>query len=134
VLAKFKKETGATLLELVVVMVLIGILLPGILALLSQFAIHSVQNPYMEQAIALAEQRMEEVIGRKNAQWNWYLTPNQFDVAESIAGGFTRTTAVNAISNWGAAQINAWEVRVTVSHPQLTKGNFFLVTRITKYH
>lgn len=127
------KEDGYTLTELLVTIVLLGILLPSIFSLVGLTAMHSSRHVIWDRAVLLAEEKLEEIIGKKDAQWDWYKNPDQFAVNENLIDDFHRTVTVTSISNWGAFAINGWEVQVEISHPQLPKG-YSVVVRLTKYH
>ena len=129
----WRNEQGTSLIELVVVIVIVGVALPSLLSLLGMVSIHSAQNGVMERAIALAETKMEEIIGKKEATWNWYKNTTAFEVDETLPCGYRRVVTVTSISNWGSAALNAWEVNVTVSH-QLLPNGYSLVVRLTKFH
>ncbi len=129
----YKNENGYTLIELVVVIVILGLVLPSVFSLIAAISVHSARNTVKDQAVGFAEEKLEEIIGLKEDQWDWYKNPAQFEVDENLNDNFHRTVTVSTISNWGNAGIDAWEVSVVVTHPQLTDG-VTLFVRLTKYH
>ena len=128
-----KNQSGATLLELIIMIVIMGVVLPVVLGTISYVSVQSANYAVMDQAVALAEERMEQIMGQKEAQWNWYQNPSQFALSESLADGYTRTTTVSTLANWGVGAVDAWEVRVTVVQPQRLPNGYSLVVRFTKY-
>lgn len=129
----YKNENGYSLIELVVVITLLGLVLPSVFSLIAYVSVYSVQNTIRDRALTFAEQKLEEVIGQKEDQWDWYKNPAQFVVDEDLDDDFHRTLSVSSINNWGNAGIDAWEFNVLVSHPQLSDG-VTLSVRLTKYH
>ncbi len=129
----WRNERGVTLFELILVIVLMGIALPSLLSLMGQISLQSTRPAIMEKAITLAEEKMEEIIGKKEANWNWYKNPTQFESDETLSDGFQRTVTVTAITGWGSAALDAWEIQVTVTHTLLPNG-YSLTVRLTKYH
>jgi len=113
--------------------IIMSVVFPIILNTISYISVQSANYSVMDQAILLAEERMEQVIGQKEAQWNWYQNPSQFAATESLAGGFDRTTTVSTLTNWGIGAIDGWEVRVTVVQPQRLPAGYSLVVRLSKY-
>jgi len=129
----WRNERGVTLFELVLVIILMGIALPSLLSLMGQVSLHSTRPVILEKAITLAEEKMEEIIGKKEANWDWYKNPTQFETNETLTEGFQRSVTVTSITGWGNAALDAWEVKVTVTHTLLPNG-YSLVIRLTKYH
>ena len=125
-------QSGAVLMELIVAIILMGVVLPSVFSLIASVSIHSVQNGLRDQAVSLASAKLEEIIGRKEANWDWYKDTNQYESDENLADGFHRVVQINQIQNWGAGSLSAWEVSVNVSHPQLPEG-FSLSVRLTVY-
>ena len=129
----WRNQRGVTLFELVLVIIIMGIALPSLLSLMGQISLHSTRPAILEKAIALTEEKMEEIIGKKEANWDWYKNPNQFVSTELLTEGFQRTVTVTPITGWGNAALDAWEVKVTVTHNLLPNG-YSLTVRFTKYH
>ncbi len=129
----WENENGLTLIELVVVIILIGVALPSILSMMGLVSLHSVRNEVTEEAVSLAESKMEEIIGKKETRWDWYKDASQFEADETLPDGYQRVVEVTPVTGWGNAELDAWEIKVTVSH-QLLPDGYSLVTRLTKYH
>jgi len=126
-------QQGYTLMELVIAIIIIGVALPAIFSLYGQISVRAAQSALMNQMVAYAEDKLEEIIGKKESHWDWYKNPAQFAADENLGKGYRRIVTVNKITNWGNARIEAWEVQVKVTHPQLPRG-FALSVRLTKYH
>ncbi len=130
---KAKSQKGLTLIELIVVLVVIGIIFPTIFSLAGVFSVKATEYMLMQEANYLAEMKMEEILGFKTLNWDWYKRINKYVKTESLSRGFKRTVSVNKLKNWGKAGIDYWEVTVTVTHPKLKKG-VNLAVRLTQYY
>jgi len=128
-----QNEYGYSLIELIIVILIMGVSLPAIISLYGRVVVHSAKSSVIDQTVAYAEEKMEEIIGFKENNWDWYKNPTRFVSSESLGEHFTRKVQVRKITNWGNARIEAWQVQVTVNNPQLPKG-FTLTTRLTKYN
>ncbi len=126
-------QKGFTLIELVVVIILLGVSLPAIYSLYGSLSFHSVQSSVYDQLVAYAQDKMEEIIAIKEANWDWYKNPTQFEVDEDLADDFHRTVTVTTFSNWGNSLLDGWEIHVSITHPMI-QSPYVLVTRFTKYH
>ncbi|HFE64553.1 MAG TPA: hypothetical protein ENK14_09105 [Caldithrix sp.] len=133
-LNKFRRaEQGTTLLELVLLIIILGTALPAFLGIMGMVSTHSLQANVQQQAIVLAETKMEEIVGFKQQHWDWFKSINNFAQDINLTGGYRRVVTITHITNWGSAGIEAWEISVTVSH-QLLPNGYSLITRLTKYH
>ncbi len=130
---EWKSERGATLLEMVLVIILLGIALPSLLAVTGLVSFHASKNSVVEQAVQLAESKMEEIIGWKMKHWDWYKHVNGIQRTENLPNGFQRRVQVRHINGWGSAGMEAWEVTVIVEHPELEDG-YVITTRLTRYY
>jgi len=128
-----KRENGFTLIELVVAIVLMGVALPVIIGLFANVSLYASRGTVKDQMVAHAQNKMEEIVAVKEANWDWYKNPNQFVATENLTDNFQRSVTVTSISNWGNQGINGWEVTVSVSHPQMS-NNYSLSVRFSKYH
>jgi hypothetical protein len=106
--------------------------LPTVFSIYGQFSIHSAESAILDQLVAHAESSLEEVIGQKEANWDWYKDTSVFEVDENLPNNYHRTVTVNTISNWGNAALDAWEVTAVITHPQYPDG-FTLSVRLTQY-
>ena len=132
-LGQLQKERGATLFELIVAIILVGVVLPSVVMLFADISLKTSKFSATQKAVALARAKMEEIVGKKEAQWDWYKNVGQFRSTENLGGGFRRTVTVRKIHGWGRARLQAWQVKVTVTHQLLPEG-YTLVVRLTKYH
>ncbi|MHB2152861.1 type IV pilus modification PilV family protein [Calditrichota bacterium GD2] len=133
-LTRFKqREEGFTLIELVVALVLIGIIFPTFFSLAGMASVKAAKFLHSQQAQYLAESKMEEIIGFKRLNWDWYKTISKFEKTEILEDDFTRSVKVEKIKNWGKAQIEGWQVTVAVSHPALDE-DVTLTIRFSKYY
>jgi len=128
-----KGQNGYSLIELIVVIVLLGVMAPAIISIYGDVSVLSATSAIMDQMLVLAEEKMEEISGKKENDWDWYKNPTQYEVDEALANGYHRTVTVTTITNWGAVNIDGWEVYVLITHPQYTNG-FSLTTRFAKYY
>lgn len=128
-----QSEYGYSLIELIIVIIIMGTALPAIISLYGRVVVYSSKSSVNDQMVAFAEEKMEEIIGFKEKNWNWYKNPARFVSSESLSDNYTRRVQVRKITNWGNARIEAWQVEVSVTNPLLPKG-FTLSTRLTKYH
>ncbi len=129
---QIKSEKGFTLIELVVAIVIIGVALPSIFSLYASLSAKASDSAVMDQMVALAQNKMEEIIGKKEADWAWYKNPSQFAVNESLPDSYHRVVTVNTVNNWGNSMLDAWEIAVSVTNPRID-NNYVLTVRFTKY-
>jgi type II secretory pathway pseudopilin PulG len=125
-------QRGSVLIELIVAIVLMGVVLPSVFSLIASVSINSVRNGIREQAVSLAATKLEEVIGRKSANWDWYKNPELLESDENLADGFQRVVTLTPVANWGNGNISGWEASVVVTHPHLPEG-FIMSVRLTVY-
>ncbi len=130
---RLKNESGLTLVELIVVLVIIGLLFPTIFSLAGQASYKATKFLLMQEASYLAEAKIEEIIGFKSLNWDWYKTINKYAKTEDLGRGFQRTVTITKLKKWGKGKIDCWEVVVKVSHPKL-ENPFMLSVRLTKYY
>lgn len=129
----FKRQEGFTLFELIISIILLGFAVPSILSLYSKLSVTSARNKIYDQTVAHAEAKMEEIIAVKEKNWDWYKKVNQFTEEVVLPDNFKRSVKVRKINNWGNVSVQAWEILVAVSHPQLTSP-YTLTVRLTQYH
>ena len=132
VLRNINSESGLTLVELIVVLILVGLIFPTIFSLAGTASVKATKYIYLQEANYLAEEKLEEIVGYKEQHWDWYKHINKFVGLENLNKEFVRSVSVQKITNWGNAQIDCWEVVVTVTHPKLKNPMIFSV-RLTKY-
>ncbi len=126
-------EKGYTLIELIIAIIILGVAFPAIINLYGSIALKSAQSSAFNQMVAYAEEKMETIIGYKETHWDWYKNVSKFETDEDLDEGFHRSVKIKKITGWGNAGIDAWEVNVKVTHPQLPNG-YLLSMRLTKYY
>jgi prepilin-type N-terminal cleavage/methylation domain-containing protein len=119
-------ESGYSLVELIITIILIGIAFPGLLGFLTNSIFNTVENEVINKAVLLATDKMEQITADKNELTRgipYITTPNQYP-SESI-DQFIRNVLVQTslIDN-----IPIIKVTVTITHPVLT--NSFNLTQI----
>jgi len=120
---EIKAEKGATLFELVITIILLGIAIPAILPMIGQMAIHNVENESVYRSMSFANAKMEEIVAFKHLNADWAVWANTIaDQAETVtlADGSQRTVTVVRLNNWineGGVSKDAYEVTVAVTPP-----------------
>jgi len=132
--AILSSESGLTLIELIISMVVISVALSGVLLLLNMTISHSSDPLVQHQALAIAESYLEEILlkpysdpggptesGRPDfddvADYHGLHdigARDQFDNPVGLSA-YTVDVAVTA-ATLGAPAVNAWQVDVTVTH------------------
>ena len=128
-----KNERGYTLIELVIAIIILGVAFPAIIYLYGSVSLKSAQSSVMNQLVAYAEEKMETIIGYKETHWDWYKDVSIFNEDEDLGDGYSRRVRVTKITGWGNAGIDAWQINVKVTHPQVEEG-YSLTLRLTKYY
>jgi prepilin-type N-terminal cleavage/methylation domain-containing protein len=116
---RYKLQQGFTLAELVVTIVLLGVALPSTISLIAQLPFKLNQNSIEQNALALAEEKMEEILVWKEHNVLWYKTITSLGTNEVLSGVYQRSVSVNQVSGWGDAGLDAWEIKVVVRHQKL---------------
>ncbi|MBD3223588.1 MAG: prepilin-type N-terminal cleavage/methylation domain-containing protein [Caldithrix sp.] len=128
-----KSNQGYTLVELIVAIVILGVALPAFISLVGKISMNASNSMAIDQAVTIAEQSMEEIIGFKDSNWDWYKTVSQFQGIDTVSNDFTRSVTINNLNNWGNANVDAWRVVVQVNHPQL-QNPYEIELRLTKFY
>lgn len=94
-----RRARGATLLETVFAVLILGISMPPILGFFRQGTLSSIAPERQTAAYFLAMERMEEIIADRHSSTRGfsYLTAAHYP-AESLAGGFTRAATFDDVS------------------------------------
>ncbi|NOX38457.1 MAG: type II secretion system protein [Calditrichaeota bacterium] len=124
----WQQQRGATLLELIVLITLLGVALPSLLMVMSRTVATHTRTEIQRQAESHAQERIEEILAFKQAHPDWYTTIDRFAGEERLAGGYRRQTTVEYILAWGEANVPLWRVTVTVRYQKLGT-----VARLTVY-
>ncbi len=124
--AAFRREGGYSLIETIMVMVFLGVAFVAVLNVMSTSVSQSVDTELMTRAIALAEEKMEIVVGDKTSRGYGYLISSNYPVETNPNGqkGFTRTTAITTYSTYKSVQ-------VVVVHSKIAPVR--LLTYVTNY-
>ena len=125
-------QQGFPLTELLVTIVLLGVALPSTISLIAQLPLKVNQNYIEQKALALAEEKMEEILVWKEQNMFWYKNIINLKKKEILSDAFQRSVSVNPISGWGDAGLDAWEIKVVVIHQKLKHDCQFTV-RFTIY-
>jgi len=125
-----RREDGYSLIELVVTIIFIGVVFPGLIGFFTYVMDDSVRSEAISQAIALAQQQMEEIIADKNEitrGLSYVKSPGQYGTI--VVGLHTCSVSVNdtLIGNVAAVQ-----VMITITNPLLNE-DFNLRQLFTEY-
>ncbi len=113
-----RASAGATLLEVVVAITILGVALPaGVLILNNSFRQYT-EHALQEQALRLAQQELERVKAYRDANVYWYKTIEGAFQQPRVQGKFEIYFEVRK-TTMGNRRIPMWRVGVTVRHPQL---------------
>ncbi len=126
-------ETGLTLMELIIALVLIGLIFPTFFSLAGMASVRATRFIHQQEAQYLAESKLEEIIGYKRLNWDWYKYISDFEGSESLSDGYERSVNVTKINRWGKAEIKGWQVTVSVTHPALDNP-VSLTVRFSQYY
>lgn len=119
-LKKIRSQRGATLLELIISFIILGIALPAVILLIGHMGMHHGNNESVYHSISYANEKMEEILAFKkmnNDLGVWADTITDFAGTETLADGSQRTVTVVAINNWineGPVVRDAYRVDVMV--------------------
>lgn len=116
------RESGESLVEIVLVIVLLGIAIPPLLHIFSYNVTNSVDSEYYTKAVCYAEEKMEEVLGVKRANgsngYNTLVLNYEGEIQDVPEQGFTRIVRVDTTQKrWNG--IPYAEIQVVVRHAQI---------------
>lgn len=118
----FNNENGATLIELIVAIILMGAALPALLVVIGQMSDYHMRDDIAFHAVSLANNKMEEIYAFKNEYTNWSGNISSFAGTENLTNGYTRTVTITTVYDWISTGIDACKIEVVVSHPTFTSG------------
>ncbi len=109
---------GFTLIELIIIIVAVGIFLPGMFTAMQTGVIDESENQFDQQQLCLIETAMEEIIADKSAPGRGftYLSPGNYRQDTGI-DGFTRKVKVTDLRVMGRP---AKTVSITLSKPGIS--------------
>ncbi len=110
-------EKGYSTLEIITTLLFVGITVPALVDLYSYTFLHSATYEIESRALALCEQKLEDITADKMSPsrgYSWVTTPGRY-AAENLAGGYTRTTTIVTAGKTFSGVAYA-EVTVRVSH------------------
>lgn len=121
-----RSERGYSLIETVMVMVFLGVAFVAALNVMSTGVSQSVDSELMTKAVALAEEKMEKIVGDKSSRGYGYLIAANYPVESNPNGmtGFTRTVTITTYSTYKS-------IRVVVSNSKIAPMR--LTTLVTNY-
>jgi competence protein ComGC len=122
------EHKGATLFELIIVIILIGVTLPSILGLMSQITVNHLKNEILNGCASRANSKMEEIVVFKNNNDLWYDSMSTFVGDEVLSGGYQRTVTLTKTTDWLSTGFETYQINVTISHPNIP--NSYTITRI----
>lgn len=128
---KNKNETGYSLVELILTVILVSIAFTGLIGFFTGTMTDTVKNEKISQAILLAGQKMEEICSDRNEPTRGleYITmPNQYP--EESLNQFTRSVVIRSVV---FSNVDAVEVIVSVTHPVI-EGTYTLNHLFTDYN
>ncbi len=117
----WRKQSGATLMETIVVIIIVGVALPSLMVLMGNLSFNSFKNELLNKAVNLASSRLEEIEAYKEEKWDWYKTVAKFNGDENLKDGFIRSTKITYHSSWGKDAMEAYDVLVSIKHKKLSK-------------
>ncbi|MGD9898158.1 MAG: hypothetical protein AB7T22_03425 [Calditrichaceae bacterium] len=127
-----KEEQGASLMELIVIIVVMGVILPSVFLIYSSGSVFHSRYEIRIRCNQLANMRTEEILAYKYEHPDWYKIIDSYAGTVQTADDYTVKTEISYISGWGNAGLDAYEIKITVSHQHLPDGAV-LTTRLTKY-
>ncbi len=113
-----RASAGATLLEVVVAITILGVALPAGVVLLNNSFQHYTQHQLQEQALRIAQQEIEEIKAYRDAHVFWYRTIKNAYGIPHMQGKFQIRYDIRQ-RKLGKGSVPMWAVQVWVEHPQL---------------
>ncbi|MGD9486745.1 MAG: hypothetical protein AB7W47_01865 [Calditrichaceae bacterium] len=127
-----KEEQGASLMELIVIIVVMGVILPSVFLIFSSGSVFHSRYEVRIRCSQLANMRTEEILAYKYEHPDWYKNIDSYAGTTKTVDDYSVKTEISYISGWGNAGLEAYEIKITVSHQHLPDG-LVLITRLTKY-
>ena len=119
--SRLRSEQGATLLELIVSFIILGIAIPSVILTIGHMGINHGKNESVYNAVGFANEKMEEIMAFKQRYNDWAIWANDindFAGTETLSDGSQRVVTITNITNWinnGAVVKNAYRVNVLVT-------------------
>jgi type II secretory pathway pseudopilin PulG len=115
-LKNIKQNRGATLFELVVLIIVIGIAIPAVLTVFGQMVIYNVNNAAVHRYVSLANSKMEEIVAFKQENDDWTDSISDFEISEDAGDGYTSTVTLTYLNNWLPTGKDGYQVDVKITH------------------
>lgn len=113
----WRNQAGLTLVELIVLIVLLGGLLPAVFSMMHELSHKSVRNEIIVTAVSLASTKMEEILAYKREHPDsWTAGIGDYSGSESLSGGYSRNVTVTQLPSWGGYGIDVYRVETRISH------------------
>lgn len=126
-------QSGFTLTELVVLIVIMGVLLPATFGLMKELSTKNVRNEIIVQSVSLANAKMEEILAfRRENPADWDDNIADYAGTESLTNGYSRTVSITPINNWGTYNLTVYQVQTSISH-DLLDNDLTLTMMVAKY-
>lgn len=107
-ITEFRGQRGFTLVETIMVIIFLGVAFIAVLQVMSSSVSHSVDTELLTRATALAEEKMEKIVGDKNGRGYAYLVNSNYPTEANAGGnhGFTRSVSIVEYSTYKSIQVS----------------------------
>ena len=119
-------QTGFTLIELVLTVIIVGICFLSLVAVFSTSLVGSSDSEHTTIATFLAQEKMEQILADKNGRGYGYIVNSSYPAENPVPGypGYSRSVIIAEMSDYKI-------VVVKVSHPE--SPDVELTTEVTNY-
>ena len=122
----FSNQTGFTLVELALTVIIVGICFMSLVAVFSTSLVGSSDSEHITIATFLAQEKMEQILADKNGRGYSYIVNSNYPAEDPVPGypGYSRSVVITEVSDYKI-------VVVRVSH--LDSSDVELTTEVTNY-